>query len=119
MGSRRLQIQGATCGLRHPQTPTHVAATGTLGDYRTVAGHVERRSRSALPWSRPVLCQKGRFVADSGDLNENDKTTPPQSVEATPEGVPDGSAEQAASPPVSGADALSYDASAITVLEGL
>jgi DNA gyrase subunit B len=52
-----------------------------------------------------VLCQKGRFVADSGDLNENNTAS-------TEEGVPlgamaDSSVEK------------SYDASAITVLEGL
>ncbi|GAB2934607.1 DNA topoisomerase (ATP-hydrolyzing) subunit B [Streptomyces mayteni] len=43
-----------------------------------------------------MLCQKGRFVADSGDANQN---TPAPA--ASSEGVP------------------SYDASAITVLEGL
>ncbi|MEU7177100.1 DNA topoisomerase (ATP-hydrolyzing) subunit B [Streptomyces kasugaensis] len=52
-----------------------------------------------------MLCQKGRFVADSGDLNENNTAS-------TEEGVPlgamaDSSVEK------------SYDASAITVLEGL
>ncbi|MER7984944.1 DNA topoisomerase (ATP-hydrolyzing) subunit B [Streptomyces noursei] len=52
-----------------------------------------------------MLCQKGRFVADSGDLNENN-------MAATEEGgsagaVGDSSVEK------------SYDASAITVLEGL
>ncbi|MCQ8774940.1 DNA topoisomerase (ATP-hydrolyzing) subunit B [Streptomyces sp. KLMMK] len=50
-----------------------------------------------------MLCQKGRFVADSGNPNEN--TTPST----------DGAAETA---PAGGASA-SYDASAITVLEGL
>lgn len=44
-----------------------------------------------------MLCQKGRFVADSGNPNENIPSTPGESVE-----VP-----------------ASYDASAITVLEGL
>jgi DNA gyrase subunit B len=44
-----------------------------------------------------VLCQKGRFVADSGNLNENNPTP-------NGSGAPNGS---------------SYDASAITVLEGL
>ncbi|NSC22734.1 DNA topoisomerase (ATP-hydrolyzing) subunit B [Streptomyces albus subsp. chlorinus] len=58
-----------------------------------------------------MLCQKGRFVADSGDLNENEKTTPPQPAEATPEPAGGGAA-------ASGAE-VSYDASAITVLEGL
>ncbi|MEU6080278.1 DNA topoisomerase (ATP-hydrolyzing) subunit B [Streptomyces sp. NPDC047108] len=46
-----------------------------------------------MPWRRLVLCQKGRFVAESGDLNENNTASTP--------GKP------------------SYDASAITVLEGL
>ncbi|CAL9500011.1 DNA topoisomerase (ATP-hydrolyzing) subunit B [Streptomyces albus] len=68
-----------------------------------------------------MLCQKGRFVADSGDLNENDKTTPPQSAEAHPEspdhgeGPGSGAAAGAAAP----GPEPSYDASAITVLEGL
>jgi DNA gyrase subunit B len=44
-----------------------------------------------------VLCQKGRFVADSGNPNENILSTPGESGEAV----------------------ASYDASAITVLEGL
>ncbi|MFJ9926845.1 MULTISPECIES: DNA topoisomerase (ATP-hydrolyzing) subunit B [Streptomyces] len=48
-----------------------------------------------------MLCQKGRFVADSGNPNEN--------IPSTDAGV---SAEATAS-------AASYDASAITVLEGL
>ncbi|KJY43966.1 DNA gyrase subunit B [Streptomyces sp. NRRL B-1568] len=51
-----------------------------------------------------MLCQKGRFVADSGNPNEN--TTTSQGEGAAP-GAP--SAETSAS----------YDASAITVLEGL
>ncbi|MFH8367939.1 DNA topoisomerase (ATP-hydrolyzing) subunit B [Streptomyces sp. NPDC018031] len=45
-----------------------------------------------------MLCQKGRFVADSGNLNEN---------------IPSGDDGEASAPPPS------YDASAITVLEGL
>ncbi|MBH5335970.1 DNA topoisomerase (ATP-hydrolyzing) subunit B [Streptomyces pactum] len=45
-----------------------------------------------------MLCQKGRFVADSGNLNEN---------------IPSGDDVEASAPPPS------YDASAITVLEGL
>ncbi|MEU4209819.1 DNA topoisomerase (ATP-hydrolyzing) subunit B [Streptomyces sp. NPDC026206] len=49
-----------------------------------------------------MLCQKGRFVADSGNPNEN--TTPSQAEEAAT-GSP--------------ASETSYDASAITVLEGL
>ncbi|MEV0491032.1 DNA topoisomerase (ATP-hydrolyzing) subunit B [Streptomyces atratus] len=44
-----------------------------------------------------MLCQKGRFVADSGNPNENIPSTPGEGGEA----------------------AASYDASAITVLEGL
>jgi DNA gyrase subunit B len=44
-----------------------------------------------MPGERPVLCQKGRFVADSGNPNENTPSVKP----------------------------ASYDASAITVLEGL
>ncbi|GAA1430516.1 DNA topoisomerase (ATP-hydrolyzing) subunit B [Streptomyces thermospinosisporus] len=48
-----------------------------------------------------MLCQKGRFVADSGNPNENIPSTE----------APAGGAE--------GSDAVSYDASAITVLEGL
>ncbi|MGW0812579.1 DNA topoisomerase (ATP-hydrolyzing) subunit B [Streptomyces viridiviolaceus] len=48
-----------------------------------------------------MLCQKGRFVADSGNPNENIPST------EAPAGVAEGSA------------AASYDASAITVLEGL
>ncbi|MFC5801182.1 DNA topoisomerase (ATP-hydrolyzing) subunit B [Streptomyces formicae] len=47
-----------------------------------------------------MLCQKGRFVADSGNPNENIPST-----------AADGTGEATASP--------SYDASAITVLEGL
>ncbi|MGI5529170.1 DNA topoisomerase (ATP-hydrolyzing) subunit B [Streptomyces syringium] len=50
-----------------------------------------------------MLCQKGRFVADSGNPNEN--TTPSQNGGA-PAGAP-------------GGETVSYDASAITVLEGL
>nr|WP_203685686.1 DNA topoisomerase (ATP-hydrolyzing) subunit B [Streptomyces sp. SID14515] len=46
---------------------------------------------------RPVLCQKGRFVADSGNPNENIPSTAGEHGEVT----------------------TSYDASAITVLEGL
>ncbi|MCC3774842.1 DNA topoisomerase (ATP-hydrolyzing) subunit B [Streptomyces sp. UNOB3_S3] len=49
-----------------------------------------------------MLCQKGRFVADSGNPNEN--TTPSEAVGAG-SGAPGGE--------------TSYDASAITVLEGL
>ncbi|MDH6134624.1 DNA gyrase subunit B [Kitasatospora sp. MAA4] len=49
---------------------------------------------------RPVLCQRGRFVADSGDSSQSPVPTDP----ATP-----------AAP----ADPVAYDASAIQVLEGL
>ncbi|MEU6326116.1 DNA gyrase subunit B [Streptomyces sp. 2112.3] len=52
-----------------------------------------------------MLCQKGRFVADSGDLNENNTAS-------TEEGVPAGAMGDSAVE-------KSYDASAITVLEGL
>ncbi len=51
------------------------------------------------------LCQKGRFVADSGDLNENITASTEEGVPAVASG---GSSEE-----------KSYDASAITVLEGL
>ncbi|EFG07987.1 DNA gyrase subunit B, novobiocin-sensitive [Streptomyces clavuligerus] len=51
-----------------------------------------------MPGERLVLCQKGRFVADSGNPNENNPSTPVGS---------------------SGEVTASYDASAITVLEGL
>ncbi|MFF4405183.1 DNA topoisomerase (ATP-hydrolyzing) subunit B [Streptomyces sp. NPDC001262] len=49
-----------------------------------------------------MLCQKGRFVADSGNPNENITPSP---SEAASSGAPGGES--------------SYDASAITVLEGL
>ncbi|PRH81185.1 DNA topoisomerase (ATP-hydrolyzing) subunit B [Streptomyces solincola] len=49
-----------------------------------------------------MLCQKGRFVADSGNPNEN---------------LPSTAAGQSGEAPTPGAS--SYDASAITVLEGL
>ncbi|MFC9626714.1 DNA topoisomerase (ATP-hydrolyzing) subunit B [Streptomyces sp. NPDC056930] len=50
-----------------------------------------------------MLCQKGRFVADSGNPNENIPSTPGESGEVI----------------ASGEVTPSYDASAITVLEGL
>lgn len=50
-----------------------------------------------------MLCQKGRFVADSGNPNENIPSTPGESGAAS----------------VQGEVKASYDASAITVLEGL
>ncbi|MFF7726191.1 DNA topoisomerase (ATP-hydrolyzing) subunit B [Streptomyces sp. NPDC008001] len=54
-----------------------------------------------------MLCQKGRFVADSGNPNEN--TTPST----------DDTAVTAGAAPAGAPGAVSYDASAITVLEGL
>ncbi|CAM5732245.1 DNA gyrase subunit B [Streptomyces badius] len=105
MGSRQPLIQGGTCVLRYRQTPTHVSATGRLvSNPAAEAGVIdkaERRSRSRLSGERPVLCQKGRFVADSGNPNEN---------------IPSTAAEAGA---VAAAVDASYDASAITVLEGL
>ncbi|MFE2930139.1 MULTISPECIES: DNA topoisomerase (ATP-hydrolyzing) subunit B [unclassified Streptomyces] len=56
-----------------------------------------------------MLCQKGRFVADSGNPNENIPSTPGESAEAVAAGESAGTGEVTAS----------YDASAITVLEGL
>jgi DNA gyrase subunit B len=56
-----------------------------------------------------VLCQKGRFVADSGNPNKIEIQTTPTIKGATTEGVT----------PLPGDAAPSYDASAITVLEGL
>ncbi|MEU6016262.1 DNA topoisomerase (ATP-hydrolyzing) subunit B [Streptomyces sp. NPDC047515] len=50
-----------------------------------------------------MLCQKGRFVADSGNPNENIPSNPGESSVA----------------PAPGEVKASYDASAITVLEGL
>ncbi|BFO13620.1 hypothetical protein SHKM778_00080 [Streptomyces sp. KM77-8] len=52
-----------------------------------------------------MLCQKGRFVADSGNPNENNPST-------------DTGVNDAVSTP-HGEGSASYDASAITVLEGL
>ncbi|MER5612643.1 MULTISPECIES: DNA topoisomerase (ATP-hydrolyzing) subunit B [unclassified Streptomyces] len=56
-----------------------------------------------------MLCQKGRFVADSGNPNENIPSTPGESAEAVAAGESVGGGEATSS----------YDASAITVLEGL
>ncbi|GGO43391.1 MULTISPECIES: DNA topoisomerase (ATP-hydrolyzing) subunit B [Streptomyces] len=56
-----------------------------------------------------MLCQKGRFVADSGNPNEN--------IPSTAAGKPGEVPPQA--PVASGEVTSSYDASAITVLEGL
>ncbi|MCS0635216.1 DNA topoisomerase (ATP-hydrolyzing) subunit B [Streptomyces sp. LP05-1] len=60
-----------------------------------------------------MLCQKGRFVADSGNPNEN---TP-----STAAGEAAGAAAPTDGPqaPANGEVTASYDASAITVLEGL
>jgi DNA gyrase subunit B len=68
---------------------------------------------------RPELCQKGRFVADSGDPSQTPEISP--STQEAPEAAP---AEASASDlsPVTGSlseNNSSYDASAITVLEGL
>lgn len=62
-----------------------------------------------------MLCQKGRFVADSGNPNENIPSTPGESSAAP------ASAEVKADvkAKASGEVKASYDASAITVLEGL
>ncbi|MBA2945368.1 DNA topoisomerase (ATP-hydrolyzing) subunit B [Streptomyces himalayensis] len=57
-----------------------------------------------------MLCQKGRFVADSGNPNENIPSTAAGASGEMPAGVPNVAPGEAGS---------SYDASAITVLEGL
>src|SRR5262245_24371595 len=57
-------------------------------------------SRTVLPGQGAVLCQKGRFVADPGNPKENDVAEPNGSGAPSPNGS-------------------SYDASSITVLEGL
>ncbi|MEU6661628.1 DNA topoisomerase (ATP-hydrolyzing) subunit B [Streptomyces sp. NPDC046821] len=56
-----------------------------------------------------MLCQKGRFVADSGNPNENIPSTAADAAGETPAEAPQSSGEVTSS----------YDASAITVLEGL
>ncbi|WP_086815714.1 ATP-binding protein, partial [Streptomyces cacaoi] len=73
-----------------------------------------------------MLCQKGRFVADSGDLteNENDNNVSQYGDPSVPDAAPrpDGMAAAEVPEPVAGrapAEEPSYDASAITVLEGL
>ena len=66
-----------------------------------------------------MLCQKGRFVADSGDLNEHENNSPDADA-ALVDGA--GAEVPPVGPPVSPVTAEaepSYDASAITVLEGL
>ncbi|WP_308295639.1 DNA topoisomerase (ATP-hydrolyzing) subunit B [Streptomyces odontomachi] len=61
-----------------------------------------------------MLCQKGRFVADSGNPNENIPSIAPGESAESLVGTPE---------PADGApattEAAAYDASAITVLEGL
>ncbi|WP_037574308.1 DNA topoisomerase (ATP-hydrolyzing) subunit B [Phaeacidiphilus oryzae] len=59
---------------------------------------------------RPELCQKGRFVADSGNPNQN-PVDPADPEDAAASGAAHAVTEPVAEP--------SYDASAITVLEGL
>ncbi|MBY8888132.1 DNA topoisomerase (ATP-hydrolyzing) subunit B [Streptomyces sp. PTM05] len=60
-----------------------------------------------------MLCQKGRFVADSGNPNEN--RTPTAGTGAPTDGAP----SETVPPNGKAAGGASYDASAITVLEGL
>ncbi|MFJ5031388.1 DNA topoisomerase (ATP-hydrolyzing) subunit B [Streptomyces sp. NPDC088560] len=60
-----------------------------------------------------MLCQKGRFVADSGNPNENIPSTDAGVHGEAPEAPVSGEATD------SGTASASYDASAITVLEGL
>src|SRR3954469_18867420 len=116
-----MPVQGGTCGLRYRQTPITVGATGRLeADPAPPVGTVREKLSNAeqgLPTQHAaaapatcrrawlVLCQKGRFVADSGNPNEN--------IPSTDAGA---SAEANTS---SSEVTASYDASAITVLEGL
>ncbi|WNI30592.1 DNA topoisomerase (ATP-hydrolyzing) subunit B [Streptomyces sp. ITFR-6] len=58
-----------------------------------------------------MLCQKGRFVADSGNPNEN--------IPSIPDGSDAAPVTGEVTSPVTGEVTASYDASAITVLEGL
>ncbi|MCF6522218.1 DNA topoisomerase (ATP-hydrolyzing) subunit B [Streptomyces sp. JJ36] len=69
-----------------------------------------------MPWRRPVLCQKGRFVADSGNPNPNQSNTSPISAEGAEEVTEIAEIPQAVA---AAAGATAYDATAITVLEGL
>ncbi|MFF9346613.1 DNA topoisomerase (ATP-hydrolyzing) subunit B [Streptomyces sp. NPDC014734] len=62
-----------------------------------------------------MLCQKGRFVAESGNPNENNPSTSGESGEAVAPAGASASVEAVAPAEAS----ASYDASAITVLEGL
>ncbi|MGP3967840.1 DNA topoisomerase (ATP-hydrolyzing) subunit B [Streptomyces sp. 6N223] len=73
-----------------------------------------------------MLCQKGRFVADSGDSKKNTPVpegAPREEAEESPAVLPEGAAEAAEAAETADAGAPegvpSYDASAITVLEGL
>ncbi|MFF2958257.1 DNA topoisomerase (ATP-hydrolyzing) subunit B [Streptomyces sp. NPDC057963] len=68
-----------------------------------------------------MLCQKGRFVADSGNPNENIPSTPGESGEVIASGgaLVSGEAPASGETAASGEVTASYDASAITVLEGL
>ncbi|MYW58618.1 DNA topoisomerase (ATP-hydrolyzing) subunit B [Streptomyces albidoflavus] len=64
------------------------------------------------------MCQKGRFVADSGNPNENIPSTGPGEEDAS--GTPQTAESVIAAPEGAAIEApVSYDASAITVLEGL
>lgn len=114
-------VEGGTCGLRYRQTPISVSASGRMEDNPAPnVGTVRDKLSNAdqgLPTqhaaaapatcrrARLVLCQKGRFVADSGNPNENNPS--PDTV--VNDVVSNGG----------GATSASYDASAITVLEGL
>ncbi|MYR29243.1 MULTISPECIES: DNA topoisomerase (ATP-hydrolyzing) subunit B [unclassified Streptomyces] len=81
-----------------------------------------------------MLCQKGRFVADSGNPNENNPSTPDEDGRsAVPEPVQSDVSRETSAAAEAEADAVSgdvsretssiaessYDANAITVLEGL
>ena len=71
--------------------------------------------------SRPELCQKGRFVADSGDPSQTPEISP--STQEAPEPAQSEAApSEVVAVPVTGSlseNNSAYDASAITVLEGL
>lgn len=104
-------LPSGTRELRYRQSPIYVGATGRLvarrpplasgtgGSQRDPSIDVEVMQPNPLRGSRLMLCQKGRFVADSGNPNE----------------INTSAADGSAAPPHGGA----YDASAITVLEGL
>lgn len=67
-----------------------------------------------------MLCQKGRFVADSGNPNENIPSTATDESGATGESAEIAETAGAVSAASGGTEVTaSYDASAITVLEGL